>query len=623
MEKTFKLGLSALFLSLFTLTSCHKDKEVEEQQPALQVSGIEVAANAITFEVSSKAVERVAYICQEAETTKPKDDEVIAQGKQIEANKKVTIKEENLKGETEYVVYVVAQSAKGLIAATPLSMKTNEHGADQIRLDRVLTSYYAVENDETANYVVNLSNADPNQAGNPVKPGDVQVVLSLYNVKDKNPKSPSLPVGTYTLGEKMPFEIESGQSAFYFVNDEGAATALPFSEGTVEVQKKDDKYQIKINLTDGSGRPVWAYYEGPISFPLVGEASFEPFDKPQDITFTQAQGRYYGNWFAPHSDNFHIDFLAGKMEKGKLLSGYQLSLDGFMHKVADYNDPNIRIEAGEYTVDGRDVKSFNCLPMTVKRGELIPLFGTNLAIGSYLKYIDPETGLGKIGYFTSGKMKVEDKGTSYKFTFDFKTPEGQSIKGTFDAPMKLGNFNDNDKTMPRRPWSTIKGDHQISYPKDAKLTANFMGNYLDTRFNTWMLVLASDKGGEMITTELVTPLAAGMKLVAGTYKVGWGVAPFKAFPGMMSYASHDFIYSWFGDTSKADGEGNSTFYAPLCEGTIIVQESKDQYTIVVDAKDDAGNSIKGTWTGKADIKNFSQAPAEKKAALLLKFLKKK
>lgn len=127
----------------------------------------------------------------------------------------------------------------------------------------------------------------------------------------------------------------------------------------------------------------------------------------------------------------------------------------------------------------------------------------------------------------------------------------------------------------------------------------------------------------MITTELVTPLAAGMKLVAGTYKVGWGVAPFKAFPGMMSYASHDFIYSWFGDTSKADGEGNSTFYAPLCEGTIIVQESKDQYTIVVDAKDDAGNSIKGTWTGKADIKNFSQAPAEKKAALLLKFLKKK
>lgn len=623
MKRTLVRGLAALLvLSLFTLTSCRKDKDIA-QKPTLLVTGIEVAANAITFEVSSKAVDRVAYICQEAETPKPKNDEVIAQGKQIEANKKITIKETNLKGDTEYAVYVVAQSAQGLIAATPLKMTTNEHGATQIRLDRVITAYYAVENDETANYVVNLSNADPNQAGNPIKQGDVQIVLSLYNVKDKNPKSPALPVGTYTLGEKSPFEIESGQSAFYFVNDKGAATALPFSEGSVEVQKKDDKYQIKVNLTDGSGRPVWAYYEGPISFPLVGEASFEPFDKPQDITFTQALARYYGNWFAPHSDNYHIDFIAGKMERGKLLSGFQLSLDGFMHKVANYNDSNIRIEPGEYTVDGRDVKSFNCLPMTVKRGELIPLFGTKLAIGSYLKYIDPETGLGKIGYFTSGKMKVEDKGTSYKFSFDFKTPEGQSIKGTFDAPMKVGNYNDNDKTMPKRPWSTLKADHQITYPKDAKLTANFMGNYLDTRFNTWMLVLASSKEGEMITTELVTPLAAGMKLVAGTYKVGWGVAPFKAFPGMMAYASHDFIYSWFGDTSKADNEGNSTFYAPLCEGTITIQESGDQYTIIVDAKDDAGHSIKGTWTGKADIKNFSQAPDKKKAALLAKYLKKR
>lgn len=617
--------LALLVLSFFALSSCHKSETVPEPEPSLRAIAVEATADAVTFKVSSEAVERVVYICQEATATKPKDDEVMAKGKQIEANKEKTIKEENLKGDTEYVVYVVAQSKKGLIAATPLQMKTSEQGQSQsqILLDRVLASYYSVEDDETANYVVNLSNADPNQAGNPVNPGDVQIVLSLYNVKDEKPKSPSLPEGIYTLGEKNPFEIESGQSAVYFVNERGEAQALPFSSGAVEVLNTDNKYQITIRLTDGSGRPIWAYYEGSIDFPLVGESSFEPFEEPQNVTFTTAQARYYGNWFAPHSDNYHIDFFAGKTRRGQLLSGYQLSLDGFMHKVADYNDPDIRIEAGTYKVDGRNVKSFDCLPMTIKRGELIPLFGTKLAVGSFLKYIDPETGVGKIGYFTSGTMTVEDKGDSYKIAFDFKTPEGQSIKGSFDAPMTMGNFNDNDKTMPKRPWSQLKADHQISYPTDAKLIAYFLGNYLDPRFNEWMLVLASEKGGEMITTELVTPLAAGMKLLPSTYQIAWGVAPFKAFPGAMTFGSHNFIYSWFGDTSKADDDGNSTFYAPLDKGAITVQQAGSDYTIVVDAQDDAGNNIKGTWTGPAEIKDARQATSEQRAALLAKYRKMK
>lgn len=620
----FVRGLSALLIfTSVALSSCHKDEPVEEHTPSLQVTPSEAGADAITFQVSSIAVERVAYICQEATASQPTDDLVIAQGKQIEANKEVTVRVEDLQGETEYMIYVVAQHAKGMIAATPLKMKTSEAGQSQIRLDRVLASYYSVESDESANYVLNLSNATPNKAGNPVKPGDVQILLSLYNIKDPMPKSPSLPIGVYTMGEKGQYEIETSQSAFYFVNEDGTVGVLPFASGTVEVLKEGNKYQISINLTDGSGRSIWAYYEGSIEFPLVGEASFEPFDAPQEVTFTAAQGRYYGNWFAPHSDNFHIEFVAGETSRGQLLSGYQLSLDGFMHKVADYNDRNVRIESGTYKVDNRQVKAFDCLPMTIKRGELLTIFGSKLAVGSFLKYIDPETGAGKIGYITSGTMTVEDKGDSYTITFDFTTPEGVSIRGTFDSPMSVGNYNDNDKTMPKKPWSVLKKDHQITYPEDAKLTAYFLGNYLDPRFNSWMLLLASERGGEMITTELVTPLAAGKQLPPNSYQIAWGIAPFRAFPGTMTYGTHDFVYSWFGDTSKADEHGNSYFYGPLNEGTITIQKAGDNYTIIVDAQDDAGHSIKGSWSGPADIQDYSKASSETQAALLAKCLKRR
>ena len=114
-----------------------------------------------------------------------------------------------------------------------------------------------------------------------------------------------------------------------------------------------------------------------------------------------------------------------------------------------------------------------------------------------------------------------------------------------------------------------------------------------------------------------------MKLLPSTYQIAWGVAPFKAFPGAMTFGSHDFIYSWFGDTSKADDEGNSTFYAPLDKGAITVQQAGSDYTIVVDAQDDAGNNIKGTWTGPAEIKDARQATSEQRAALLAKYRKMK
>ena len=54
-----------------------------------------------------------------------------------------------------------------------------------------------------------------------------------------------------------------------------------------------------------------------------------------------------------------------------------------------------------------------------------------------------------------------------------------------------------------------------------------------------------------------------------------------------------------------------------------MQQTGSNYTIVVDAKDDAGNNIKGTWTGPAEINDARQATPEQRAALLAKYRKMK
>lgn len=86
--------------------------------------------------------------------------------------------------------------------------------------------------------------------------------------------------------------------------------------------------------------------------PETPQGTYQPFTKDQEVSFTLAKGRYYGNWFCPHADDMLLQFYHGNFNENEVLTnGYYLQLSScYMHKLLDYNMENPPLEEGTYQV---------------------------------------------------------------------------------------------------------------------------------------------------------------------------------------------------------------------------------------------------------------------------------
>lgn len=455
-------------------------------------------------------------------------------------------------------------------------------------------------------YTLDLANAQPDSQGDPAQMGDIQLRLVLSGPKSESLTEPILPAGYYRVGDaSSEYTINVGKSGIWTRTEEGV-TALPILGGTVDVRDNNGQYDIRCELTTMTGE-LDLRYNGTVLI-SAGYGEYEDFTDPVELTFTHAQGRFWGNWFCPFAADAMVQFFVGNIQGDQFLDGYVLNVYYNEPKPEDCMAPDQPIADGVYKFDMREKPGYYVLPYTLLPGKMINAWGEPIATDTRLQFNDPE-GHRKLGLITSGTMTVTENGT--KFVLDFVTENGVSVKGTYSGKPLIINYCDNDKTEPQRPFSTLNENVILEWVPSTVALYYDLGHIYSEELNTVTLLITdvNQKVGDFLQFDIFMD---GSHVTDGTYTISKEFAPFNVYPGCVDYG-HTMIFAAYGDLSTADDEGYVDVMAPIDSGTFTVSTLGDgQRKLVFDLKDDDGHTIKGEYVGALiDGTSLNNSPQRK------------
>lgn len=331
-------------------------------------------------------------------------------------------------------------------------------------------------------------------------------------------------------------------------------------------------------------------------------------DTAQLVSFDDANGYYFGNWFQLHSDDLSLTLSVGeKNEYGGLQDGYSVYLPINMPKLQNYNAKNPPIVEGRYIIQKTPRRSDVRIPYTIERGMILDFDGEPIDVGTLItRAVDgkSETLHVDAGYLDVRYESQSDGVIEYNISFRFDTQEGPKFKGSYKGQINLENRCDNDKStaVPKRPWSKIDADKTMDL-KAKVAKAYSLKNYLYPELQSIMMIFMSDdQKGDLFSTELFVPLGVDGVIPEGEYKVSMKNEAYNMLPGRRTF-DEKMPYSWYADISKTDEFGFPTIIAPITEGTMTVSKSGDNYTFKFNFKDDNNHAITGTWTGPVAFEN--------------------
>ena len=176
--------------------------------------------------------------------------------------------------------------------------------------------------------MIELGTSEPDENGDPLEIGDMQVALLLKGPESPDLLEPKLPAGYYRVGNStVDFTFDINRSVVWVRAESGSEGMAPqvIIDGTVDVREEPNgNYDIRMELVTMGGN-IDLRYRGQLPFP-PGVSEFETFTDPVDLTFTHAQGRFYGNWYYPFAADLSAQFIVGTITGGTLTEGYILDL---------------------------------------------------------------------------------------------------------------------------------------------------------------------------------------------------------------------------------------------------------------------------------------------------------
>lgn len=510
----------------------------------------------------------------------------------------------DLKSETRYALYIAAKSETGQdLVRIEQSTIAQSESFDGYEFNTLVEAFYNTANVAAAgNYEIKFGNTEQL-----AWEGDINVTLDLFNLPDEDSINAVVPSGSYTPNNDYSAFSYSLSSTYVDIVAQGQELITSPLFGTVLVEREGPTYTITVEgtLMLLDDMEFKARYIGPIQFVESGSAAYTRFDTDQEVTFTKAEGRYWGNWYRPHADDLYIDFFDGEFDQeGKLVKGYQLTIKNiYMTKYADYNAAFIPIAEGTYKVNNKRMTDYTrTIPFTIDPGSLEPVFEELMLLGTNLTYIDEENNIKIAGIVAGGEMELSRSGEEYSIQFDFVSEEGVKLSGSYEGKINLGNYNDNDSAMEPRPWSTLTEDHLYNIPQGANGYAYLYGNYLYPNLDSWFIMIYAineeypNGYGDMFTTELLINPENGTELPVGTFNIGMEAEPYTMFRGTRDF-SKNILYTHYGDLTP-DQEGYSTHVAPISSGTVTISKVEAGiYKFEFNMVDDAGNNITGEWSG--------------------------
>lgn len=619
-------NITALLVAIVAIfaTSCKKDTSItppvdDTKTPTIVLDIYNIGSEQIEFSITTTDAEETYYYCVEG-TAEATAESIKNNGTKVTTDS-ATIG--NLQPNTEYTLHALAvngsKSATAKESFTTLAHSEEPFGG--MELNKLVSAVYRNDNSALAgNYELTFGNTTDLGWD-----GDIQIFVDLYNEEDSDPLNPVLPNGVYEPNSDFsPFSYDPSSSYVDIVAD-GEIITSPIM-GTVTVERTGATYTITVEgtLMLLDNMEFSARYTGSIQFVQGGTSAYEFFDKDVAVDMDEAQMRYWGGWFYPFCDDVGVEMFDGTFDdNGSLQTGYYLHLSRvFMPKYADYNAEYIPLAAGSYNVTYNLPAAAYCLPYIFEAGAITDYFGDSYFTGTYLQYVENGQ-VKKVGLVTDGTFDVEDNGSTQTITMNFVTDNGTKLSLTYSGTINSVNFNDNDETMPARPWTTIDADHTYNFPAEAEGYAFCLGEYMTPDYDNWMLMIYGtnaqnpDGYGDMFTTEFIVETGGSRtSLPTGTYNVSLDIADHTMFAGAVEYAG-GIIFTWYGDLTP-DAEGYSSETAPITSGTVTVEDAGDgNYHFVFDLVDDGGNKITGEWSGKVISDDMSDDISESTSAAAL------
>lgn len=616
-----------------TMFAC-SDSDTPDTPPVPEAPSVTLRAGSSAYEVLSftitplNAVECAYSYVKKGETV-PSAEKVLAQGTAADAAKTSTQTIRDLEKATEYVIVAAVKGTDGTVAASePLTMKTEGVGDvnyENIELNYLVDAVYTFSNSKQMGcYFVTFGNDRPTSQGLPAKDGDIQLSLDLYGALSEDQNNAQLPVGEYKIGNQWSDKVWSPETSCVVVRLDGEPEFIAMMDGVVKVEKEGSVYTLTADMVTIDGQPVKTVSRGEIQFVPSGSEDFDTFRTPQDVVFTSGNMRFYGNWSRPHADDLTLTFKAEKLnEQNEPVGRYELTMSTYMEKQENPYDENIQLQEGVYTVSLKPSTSVTSIPMTIDPGEMgTGAIAEGYPLYTYLVYTDAVSGVRTIGFVKEGTMTVTRKGEEYSIVFDFKSSEGIALKGTFDAPLEIRNFCDNDtqpSKLPARPWSTLDADYTVNFADGTVAFAYYGGADLMPTLDTWLIYIMPENNvkSDVMYFEILVPTGLGGKtLPTGEFTMSTSLSAYSAFPGYYEYGSMMNILSWLLQTDIVDGELAIAGEVPLEKGTFTIsKEEGDNYRFVFNLEDDNHHAIKGEIACPAKIDDYS---ASSKAALRLR-----
>lgn len=608
-------------LATLAFASCKSDNPVPEaNEPTVSIEVSDVGVDSAKIKIAATDAEELYLYCT-AEGAQVTAESVKANGRRVDAGVQSV---DGLEADTEYVAYAAAfNGAKSALASK--SFKTSaepEEPFEGHELTKLIDAVYRNDNEALAgNYEVRFGNTT--SLG---WEGDIQVFLDLYNEADADPLNAVLPRGEYVAETNLaPFTYKPSASYVDIVVEGGEVVTSPIF-GTVTVEREGATYTITVEgtLMLLDDLEFSARYVGPVQFVQGGTSSYEYFEEDLELELTEAQMRYWGGWFYPFCDDVGVEMFSGEFnENGTLTAGYYLHMSRvFMPKYADYNAESVPLAAGTYAVRNTIPPASYCLPYYFEGGKISDLYGERYFTGTYLQYV--ENGLVKrAGIVTDGEFTVEFDGAKHTMQMNFITDNGTKLTLSFSGRINSVNYNDNDETMPERPWSTLTDDHVYSFPAEAQCFAYCYGDTLMPGYDMWFVLLYGynstypDGYGDMFTTEFLVEKGARDVMPTGRFTITDEIGSMVMLPGIVDFAGN-ILFTNYGDLTP-DVDGYSTDVAPISSGEVVIEDLGDgTYGFTFDMTDDAGNKITGQWSGAVEAEDISSSVSSAEPKMLLR-----
>lgn len=305
------------------------------------------------------------------------------------------------------------------------------------------------------------------------------------------------------------------------------------------------------------------------------------------VFYTAVNGKHNGDHYGNGLENFTVQFesLYDPASNTSYPEGYVVVLDFFSATPPDLMNPDIA--AGDYTISNTD-------------GEFVVRVSSSTVIvfeeGYEVSRREPQ----------SGTVKVEKDGDNYRFEFDMMTEDlfyggHYPLKGVYEGPIEithqfLSNLED-DVQLPELIGGYIDFWGEYNY--------GVQSNYWAAK--VWSEGITCDENnnlsgnGQYIDLEFYTALDESTTVLpSGTYPLAMSM---EAGTSQRGYVDFLILGSWYLEMIEDRIQMEGSKLAPMSSGTVTVSYDKGIYTIIIDAIDDLGHKITGSYTGPLKYKN--------------------